>query len=50
MIEAGLEAWAAGGDPGDYTRARADAAAYLKRDGASQKGRIRRAIEEAEKQ
>jgi negative regulator of sigma E activity len=43
MIEAGLEAWAAGGDPGDYTRARADAAAYL------QKGRIRRAIEEAER-
>jgi hypothetical protein len=48
MIEAGLEAWTAGGDPGDYTRARADAAAYLNRDGASHKGRIRRAMEEAE--
>jgi hypothetical protein len=49
MIEAGLKAWAAGGDAEDYTRARADAATYLDREGAKQKGRVRRAIEEAER-
>jgi hypothetical protein len=48
MIEAGLEAWTAGGDIEDFSRARADATAYLQRDGASQKGRIRRLLEEAE--
>jgi hypothetical protein len=50
MIEAGLEAWKAGGDPADHTRAREDAAAYLSREGAAQKDRIRRLLEEAEKQ
>jgi hypothetical protein len=47
IIEAGLEAWRAGGDPDDLTRARADAEAYLARDDARQAERIRRALETA---
>ena len=48
MVEAGLEAWSAGGEPGDFTRARADAAAYLNREAAPQKERIRGLMEDAE--
>jgi len=47
-IEAGLEAWRAGGDPEDLARARADAEAYLARDDAQLKPRVRQALEEAE--
>jgi hypothetical protein len=48
VIEAGLEAWRAGGDPEDLARARADAETYLARDDARLKARVRRALEDAE--
>lgn len=47
-IEAGLEAWRAGADPEDLARARTEADAYLARDDAGQKERVRRALAEAE--
>ncbi len=47
VVEAGLEAWRAGGDPEDLARARADAAAYLARDDAVLEERVRRALERA---
>ncbi|MGD8896663.1 MAG: zf-HC2 domain-containing protein [Acidobacteriota bacterium] len=47
-IEAGLEAWRAGGDAEDLARARADAEAYLARDDAQLKARVRRALETVE--
>jgi len=47
VIEAGLEAWRAGGDPEDLARARADGSAYLDRDDARLKERVRRALETA---
>jgi hypothetical protein len=47
VIEAGLEAWRAGGDPEDLARARADGETYLARDDARLKARVRRALEEA---
>jgi hypothetical protein len=47
VIEAGLEAWRAGGDPDDLTRARADADAYLERSDARQSERVLRALENA---
>ncbi len=47
-IEAGLEAWRAGADPEDLARARTDADAYVARDDAGQKERVRRALAEAE--
>jgi hypothetical protein len=47
VIEAGLEAWRAGGELGDLARARADAEAYLARDDVRLKPRVRRALENA---
>ena len=47
VIEAGLEAWRAGGDPDDLARARADADAYLERPDARQTERVLRALEDA---
>jgi hypothetical protein len=46
LIEAGLQAWRAGGHPEDLARARDDARAYLARDDARQKERVRRALAE----
>jgi hypothetical protein len=48
LIEAGLEAWRAGADAADLTRAREDARGYLARDDARQKDRVRRALAEIE--
>jgi hypothetical protein len=48
MIEAGLQAWKAGADPEDLARARVDARAYLARDDARQKDRVRQAFAEIE--
>ncbi len=47
VIESGLEAWRAGADPEDLARARADGEAYLGRDDAKQRQRVRRALEDA---
>jgi hypothetical protein len=47
-IEAGLEAWRAGGERADLDRARADARAYLARDDAQQAERVRRDLESVE--
>jgi hypothetical protein len=41
VIEAGREAWRSGGDAADEALFRKDAAAYLERDDAAQKERIR---------
>jgi anti-sigma factor RsiW len=46
-IEAGREAWRGGGDALDEAAFRADAAAYLERDDAAQKERVRRLVAEA---
>jgi hypothetical protein len=43
-IEAGGEAWRAGGEAADETVFRRDAAAYLARDDAAQKERVRRLV------
>jgi len=48
VIEAGLEAWREGGEPEDLARAREDAEAYLARDDARLKQRVRGALEAAE--
>ncbi|MEE8218295.1 MAG: zf-HC2 domain-containing protein [Vicinamibacteria bacterium] len=48
VVEAGLEAWRAGGDSEDLARAREDAAAYLARDDAVLEERVRRALEAIE--
>lgn len=48
LIEAGLQAWRAGADPEDLARAREDARAYLSRDDARQRERVRRALAEVE--
>ncbi len=48
VIEAGLEAWREGGEPEDLARAREDAEAYLARDDARLKQRVRQALEAAE--
>lgn len=45
VIEAGIEAWRAAGDAADLARAREDAEAYLAREDARQKARVRRAVE-----
>ena len=50
VVEAGLEAWRAGGDPRDLDLAREDAAAYLARDDAALKERVRRALEAADRE
>jgi hypothetical protein len=47
-IEAGLEAWRAGGEEEDLARARGDARAYLARDDARQTDRVRRALASVE--
>jgi negative regulator of sigma E activity len=47
-IEAGLEAWRLDGDPADLARAITDADAYLARDDAQQRSRVRGAIADAE--
>jgi hypothetical protein len=46
-IEAGREAWRGGSDPLDEAAFRADAAAYLERDDAAQKERVRRLVAES---
>ncbi|MCG6928032.1 MAG: zf-HC2 domain-containing protein [Acidobacteria bacterium] len=48
VIEAGLEAWHAGGDPEDLTRAQGDADAYLARDDAGLRERVLRALSAAQ--
>lgn len=45
VIETGIEAWRAGGDSADLSRAREDAEAYLARQDARQKERVRRVLE-----
>ncbi len=50
VVEAGLEAWRAGGDPRDLDLAREDAAAYLARDDAALKERVRRALAAADRE
>jgi hypothetical protein len=44
-VEAGVTAWRLGGDPADLARARAAAAAYLAREGAVQRARVRALLE-----
>lgn len=50
VIEAGLEAWRADGEPGDLDLARQDALAYLARDDAALKQRVRTALERADRE
>ena len=50
VVEAGLEAWRAGGDPRDLDLAREDAAAYLARDDAALADRVRGALDAADRE
>lgn len=50
VVEAGLEAWRAGGDPRDLDLAREDAAAYLARDDAALEDRVRSALDAADRE
>jgi hypothetical protein len=50
VVEAGLEAWRAGGQPRDLDLAREDAAAYLARDDAALEDRVRSALDAADRE